>query len=81
MPGIARIDIDSASDQMLISGASTIFINNRSAAIVGTINAAGASVINGSLTVFFEGHGVAREGDLMSDGQTITTSDQNCSCS
>ena len=82
MPGMARVGIDSSSNQMLISGSGTVFINNQGAATAGaTINAAGANVVAGSTTVFIEHKGIAREGDIMADGQTITTSGPDCFCS
>lgn len=70
--GVARVDRDSASNQLIIRGSPDVVIENRNAAFAyDSINAAGVAVIQGSATVFVNDKPIAREGDLMADGQPI----------
>ena len=69
----ARINIDVASNSILIDGARTVFVNDQPAALLSSPNARGAVVVAGSQNVIIEDRDVARVGDSMSDGGKIST--------
>jgi uncharacterized Zn-binding protein involved in type VI secretion len=69
----ARVDEDVAGREKIISGATTVYVNNRTLALEGSTTASGAVVVGGSTTVFAENRQVARKADGISNGQNITT--------
>lgn len=70
--GVARVDRDSASDQMIVRGSPDVVIEDRFVVLAyDSINAAGVAVVQGSDTVFVNDRPIARESDLMADGQPI----------
>lgn len=70
--GAARVERDSASNQMIIRGSPDVFVEDRKVAFAyDSINAAGVAVIQGADTVFVNDKPIARESDLMADGQPI----------
>ena len=74
MPGVARCDIDSASQHMIISGSIDTYIENKKVVHEGSITATGLVVAQGSTTVFVNDKPVAREADIIADGQSISSS-------
>ena len=70
--GVARVDRDSASNQLIIRGSPDVVVEDRPAAFAyDSINAAGVAVIQGASTVFINDKPIARESDLMADGMPI----------
>lgn len=81
MPGIARVNVDSAGGIILGGGQSTVFINGALAAVIGDSVAghgdaphAAPTMVEGSTNVFAGGIGVCREGDAASCGHTSSGS-------
>lgn len=66
MPETARDGDSTACGASLISGASKTFVNDRLVVRLGDGHSHGGNVITASGTVFAEGPGVARIGDLVS---------------
>lgn len=70
--GVARVDRDSASDQMIIRGSLDVVVEDHNVAFAyDSINALGVAIIQGSDTVFVNDKPIARESDMMADGQPI----------
>jgi uncharacterized Zn-binding protein involved in type VI secretion len=74
MPGVARCDIDSASQHMIISGSTNTYIENKKVVHEGSITATGLVVTQGSTTVYVNDKPLAREADIIADGQSISSS-------
>jgi len=81
MPGIARIGIDTAGGGIILSNASSaqVYINGSQAALKGAIvqNHSGhtnVTMVGSSTSVFINGLGVVRQGDLASCGHVATAS-------
>jgi uncharacterized Zn-binding protein involved in type VI secretion len=74
MPGVARCDIDAASQHMIISGSIDTYINNQKAVHEGSVTATGLTVTQGSTTVYVNDKPLAREADIIADGQSISSS-------
>ena len=81
MPGIARVGVDTAGGLITGGGQSTVFVNSSLAAVIGDAVASHGSsphdtavMVGGSTTVFIEGIGVCRAGDLASCGDSATGS-------
>ena len=81
MPGIARVGLDTAGGTILGGGQSTVYVNNRLAAVIGDAVAghgigvhAGPTMEEGSSDVFAENIGVCRAGDAASCGDVATGS-------
>jgi uncharacterized Zn-binding protein involved in type VI secretion len=72
MPAVARVNVDNA-DAILVSGANTVFVNGRPAAIESSITQTGNAVIEGATTVYAEGKPLARQGDATSRGIPINS--------
>jgi uncharacterized Zn-binding protein involved in type VI secretion len=74
---VARVELDRAKAP-IISGATTVFTNNKSTAFSGSVTAKGEVVIQGYVpSVFVEGKPIARAGDMTSSGIPIQTGSQN----
>jgi uncharacterized Zn-binding protein involved in type VI secretion len=84
MPAAARLSDNDTSDGTLTSSlASTVFINGRPAAVVGTVDSPhspwgpphpphdAATIVQGSSTVNIEGKAAARVGDPLSCGHAV----------
>lgn len=71
MPGVSRVDQDTSNDQKIVEGCLTVFVNGLPMAVQGSVTAGGVNVVAGSTKVSAENRQVAREGDSMSDGNTI----------
>jgi uncharacterized protein (TIGR02594 family) len=77
MPSVARQDVDVASNEKLVEGAQTVLVNDHPMVLIGSANAAGATVVRGSTVIEAENRQIARVGDAMSDGNNITTGSLN----
>lgn len=81
MPGISRVNVDSAGGKILGPGVSSVIVNNAAVSIIGDAVAnhgdephASPTMIAGSKTVFANGIGVVRAGDAASCGDTASGS-------
>lgn len=72
MPAVARNKVDRSSST-IVSGTTTVLINNTEMAGVGSVLADGAAITSGSKTVFIEKRAVARLGDVDSKGRAIVS--------
>ena len=70
--GVARVDLDVANG-LLQTGANTVFVNDKPAAFLTTVDAGGFDVVASSTTVIAEDKGIAREADPMSNGVLIAS--------
>jgi uncharacterized protein (TIGR02594 family) len=77
MPSVARQDVDVAGNKKLVEGAQSVLVNDHPMVLIGSANAAGATVVRGSTTVDAENRQIARVGDAMSNGTNITTGSLN----
>jgi len=59
---VARADLDRA-DKLIVSGANTVFTNNKKTAYHGSVTQSGNAVTQGDTTVFVENKEIARAGD------------------
>lgn len=76
--GVARADQDVAGTQVLIRGSTNVFTNNRGTIMAyDSTNASGVIVSQGSTNVFVNNKPIARESDMLANGQPITTSSTN----
>lgn len=73
----ARINIDIASNSIILDGAKTVFVNDQKSALLGSTNGRGNVVITGSQNVYIEDRAVARLADTTSDGGKISTGSLN----
>jgi uncharacterized Zn-binding protein involved in type VI secretion len=73
----ARINVDVASNSIIMDGAKTVFVNDQNSALLGSVNGRGSVVIAGSQDVYIEDREVARLADTMSDGGKISTGSLN----
>lgn len=69
----ARVGVDYA-DSVIISGARTVYINNRNTAFAGSVTARGSVVVQGARTVFVENRPIARAADSTTRGPIKTGS-------
>jgi len=83
MPGVVRKSLDSAGGKELGGKISTVFVENANVVVVGDqVEPHGKAphgptpptMVEGSSTVFIEGHPVCREGDKASCGHTASGS-------
>jgi hypothetical protein len=77
MPSVARQDVDVAGNEKLVEGAQSVLVNDHPMVLIGSANAAGATVVRGSTVIEAENRQIARVGDSMSDGSNITTGSLN----
>jgi uncharacterized Zn-binding protein involved in type VI secretion len=73
---VARADLDRA-DTMIVSGANTVFTNNKKTAYEGSVTQKGHTVIAGAHTVFVENKPIARAGDQTSKNIPIQEGSPN----
>jgi uncharacterized Zn-binding protein involved in type VI secretion len=66
----ARVEVD-AAESLIVSGASTVFVNSQPSSIMGSVTSDGYSIVQGAGTVFVENQPIARSGDLSSSGTPI----------
>ena len=59
---VARVELDRADD-IIISGANSVFTNNKKTAQAGSVTLSGSTVVQGDTTVFAENKSLARSGD------------------
>ena len=72
MPAAARLnDPDTAPSTIASACASTVFINGKPAAVVGSQDTTPSPITSGSSTVNIEGKPSARVGDPLANGSTI----------
>lgn len=69
----ARVGVDYA-DSVIISGAKTVYTNNRLTAHAGSVTARGSTVVQGARSVFVENKPIARMADNTSKGPIKTGS-------
>lgn len=70
----ARVNVDTAGNVPIVTGANTVFVNNQKLAIkTVSTTSTGAIVVGSSTNVFAENLGVARLGDSLNNGRTIAT--------
>jgi len=81
MPGVARVGIDSAGGMQLQGGNTTVIVNGVPAQVLGGPVAGhgdsphnSPNMVSASGTVFFQGIGVCRQGDIASCGHSSTGS-------
>jgi len=74
MPGVARSNLDIGDNALLVSGATSVIVENQPIAVESSANTTGSVVSSCSTTVFAEDKGVAREADTMSTGGLIASS-------
>ena len=81
MPGISRVNVDTAGGTITGPGASTVFVNGSKVSLLGDSVAphgdsphSNATMVESSSTVFASGIGVVRQGDAASCGHTATGS-------
>ena len=77
MPGAAVVDVSIASNEVIVSGSSTVLVNNHGMGLLGSINAGGVAITAGSTTVSVESKQPGRVGDAMADGGAITTGSED----
>jgi len=77
MPSVARQDVDVASNQKFVEGAQSVLVNDHPIVVEGSANAAGATIVRGSTIIEAENRQIARVGDALSDGSTVTTGSLN----
>jgi len=81
MPGVSRVDLDTAGGKITGPGEPSVFVNGKPISVKGDKVAphgpgthAGAVMVGSSSTVFAGGIGVVRAGDLASCGDKATGS-------
>jgi len=81
MPGISRVNVDTAGGTITGPGASSVFVNGSKVSLLGDSVAShgdsphdNATMVESSSTVSAEGKGVVRQGDAASCGHTATGS-------
>lgn len=81
MPGVSRVDQDSAGGLIVGALAPTVYVNGTNITVVGAQVTphgigphAGPTMAEGSSTVFAEGIAVCREGDAATCGHTTSGS-------
>jgi len=81
MPGISRVNVDTAGGTITGPGASTVFVNGSKVSLLGDSVAPhgdsphnNATMVESSNSVTAEGKGVVRQGDSASCGHTATGS-------
>lgn len=76
--GVARADQDVAGGRILVRGSTNVFTNNRGTVMAyDSTNATGVIVAQGSTNVFVNNKPIARESDMLANGQTISSSSTN----
>jgi len=81
MPGISRVNVDTAGGTITGPGASSVFVNGSKVSLQGDSVAPhgdpphrSATMVESSSTVSAEGKGVVRQGDAASCGHTASGS-------
>lgn len=81
MPGISRVNVDTAGGTITGPGSSDVFVNGSKVSLLGDSVAPhgdsphnNATMVGSSSTVFANGIGVVRQGDAASCGHTATGS-------
>ena len=77
MPGAAVVDVSIASGSVLVSGATSVIVNNHPLGYMSSVNAKGVAVVGGSTTVKAENKQAARISDLMANGVAINTGSED----
>jgi uncharacterized Zn-binding protein involved in type VI secretion len=78
MPAAARLnDSDTNPGTLTSACASTVFINGKPAAVVGTLDNIPDNIVQGSSTVFIENKAAARVGDPLSSGAVVSSGSPN----
>lgn len=66
-------DVDSYGDELVVTPASTVFVNGQPAAVVGASTINGSVVVEGSDNVFVEGRPAVRLNDRTNTGSYMAT--------
>lgn len=74
---VARVGKDMASNSILKTGSTNVFVNDTNVAFLTSTNARGRNVVAPSTKVFVNDKGIARESDGMNDGGVIATGSTN----
>jgi len=70
---VARVGVDYA-DSVIVSGAKTVYTNEKLCAHAGSVTARGSAVVQGARTVFVENRPLARAADSTTRGPIKTGS-------
>jgi uncharacterized Zn-binding protein involved in type VI secretion len=78
MPAAARLnDTDTVPSTIASAVASTVFINGKPAAVVGSQDTTPSPITQGSSTVNIENKAAARIGDPVANGSTVNSGSPN----